>query len=390
LKFAGFYQEHGKELLTGGYAMIQSNSALSGQNGALPPEVPEQSLAPLIEKWRKEFETLLSSFLQEANTNRSQADTTKGAVSKIHSPVRASLPPSLSPAQETDRESGVKLAHYGLGVGQTAPGTNIPSWVGIGETGSDIDPKRIPTWDGQIPPGVPAGSVPFYSFTGSLNWLGRDGCTRDSLGHLNSTILVHSIADTNNLSPRQVVKMVRDLVEQAGRPLTCGEVWELQADYSGEPQNPYPRFTKTDFVQREAERLAQVNSPYGFSPGKMVPGTALPTWVGWQTPTQPIRPTDLPSWDGRIPASVPAGSIPFYAVNGHLQWLAPSGMIYNSGGDLSSTVGIHLMAKKNNLSVSDFVSLARTLVTTAGRPLTLGELYAGKIGAGERSLDTVA
>src|SRR5215510_12489054 len=77
--FAGFCQKYGKELLAGGYAMIQSSSALSGQNGALPPEVLEQSLAPLLEKWRKEFETLLSSLKQGANTNRSQVDTTKGA-----------------------------------------------------------------------------------------------------------------------------------------------------------------------------------------------------------------------------------------------------------------------------------------------------------------------
>jgi hypothetical protein len=87
---------------------------------------------------------------------------------------------------------------------------------------------------------------------------------------------------------------------------------------------------------------------------------------------------------------VPAGSVPFYGITGNLQWLAPSGIMYTSQGHVGDTSNVHVMAERKGLSVSEFVTLIQTAVKAAGRPLTLGEMYAGQAGAEDRSLDRVA
>ena len=70
--------------------------------------------------------------------------------------------------------------------------------------------------------------------------------------------------------------------------------------YSGAPQNPYPFYFESQGARQAQAALALQNSPYGFSQGKNVPETSLPTW------------------NGRLPSGIRAGSTPFRKRQGHL------------------------------------------------------------------------
>jgi hypothetical protein len=370
--------------------MTAASNAISVQKASIPPEIVEKALAPLLEQWQKDFAEVLAKLLQDLNA-KTQPDDGADAPPPSQDTGSALPPPPYGDGLWWDIHAyNVEIPEHGLHAGQMAPGTNIPNWVGLDDTTAPIDPSRIPKWDGNIPPGVPVGSVPFYSTNGSLSWLGPDGHVRSTAGYVKDTVFVHGVARILDLSPSQVVQAARSIVEQAGRPLTIEELRGLSVEYTGEPQNPYPLVFETEAARREQAALALRNSPYGFSRGKIVPGTNLPAWMDWQTPTGATQLADLPPWDGRIPPGVPAGSIPFYSGSGHLQWLAPNGMIYASRGSIRDTVAVHAMARRNNLSVSEFVAAMQAAVAMAGRPLTRGEMYTGGARTGGASLDTVA
>jgi hypothetical protein len=357
---------------------------------SIPRDAFEKALAPLLEKWGKDFAEVLASIVQK-NPDGASSSSQPSSVGVETGPLPQSQSSPLNLTQDAalpappygDRPwwdvhaYEVEIPTHGFHVGQMAPGTNIPNWIGLDNPSQPIDPSRIPQWDGAVPPRVPAGSMPFYASNGSLEWLGLDGQVRTASGDLVDTVFIQSVASLHDMSPSLALLAVRGAVEAAGRPLTIGEVRQLRASYVGEPQNPYPLFFETEGARREQAALALRNSPYGFGPGKIAPGTTLPAWVSRGTSTEELGPDDMPQWDGQVPPGLAASSVPFYAANGYLQWLAPNGMIYSPNGELSDSTAVHLMADRNNLSVPDFVAAIRAAVSAAGRALTLGEMYAG-------------
>lgn len=394
--------------------VIHSTDMISPQNVPISAEVVKRALAPFLERWQKDFAEIFSSVLHEVMATAKPpaptplADARQEVLQAPSTPMEQertdshsadspgrTAPTTLPPPPYGNRPwwdiyaYNVQIPTHGLHAGQQAPGTNIPNWVGLDAPTAAVEPSRIPKWDGNVPPGIPAGSVPFYSTNGSLSWLGADGRVWDTAGYVRDTVMVHNIGESRGLSAAQVTQTLREAITQAGRPFTMEEVWNLASSFQGEPQDPYPLYFESEGARREQAALALRNSPYGFGKGQLVPDTNLPAWLDttatgrWRPPS----PADIPAWDGSLPRGVPAGAVPFYDGSGALSFLGPNGQVYDPRGYVRDTVMTHTIAERMGISPRQVVSDAQAAVAAVKRPLTLGEINAGRATMGVSSMN---
>ena len=380
--------------------MLSQTSPIGLNPGvSIPSQDLEKALQPFLDKLQKDFADMLAALVQDliedAQAGRSSSGTNPTAPAAPVSPAGQTPPSEPSSASSPDVISvpapssqppdppygnglwsdiyayDVDIPQQGIHAGQVALGTNVPNWVGLDDPTGVIDPARIPSWDGNTPPGVPINAVPFYTASGSLGWLASNGTVWDTAGYIRDNTFGYAVADTNGLSLANAMAAVQTSVSQAGRPLTLGEVRALSVDYSGAPQDPYPLYFESHGARQAQAALALRNSPYGFSQGKIVPGTSLPAW--YDTAANAA----LPAWDGRVPTGLPAGSVPFYKVTGALAFLGMDGKVYDPQGHIQDTVLAGSISSRLGMSQTDFLSQMHDSSELIGRPLTMSEVYAG-------------
>jgi hypothetical protein len=360
---------------------VALSSATGAKNVAQTTNLVENVrslLSPFAKHNKDEFAKILDLVNKLAGEASADANTQQvGSRTKT-----ADGQPSTVSAKTSGAKSSVipdELA-YGLARGQFAPGTSLPVRIGWNTPTVLVRPEDMPQWDGRIPPGVPAGSVPFYTDSGHLTWFGLNGKMYDSLGRIEDNSLVHGLAQRNDMTVSDYITTIRAAVTAAGRPLTLRELYAAQAEDIGGRYATYEPVV-TPEAERAAAALASRTSPFGYGVGQIVPGTGLPARIiGDGTSTLSVA--DMPVWDGRTPERVPAGSIPFYSTNGALLWLAGNGKLYDSSGMITDNVSVYGWANRNEMSVDAFLAALRTAGMAAGRALTLAEVWSASVSSG--------
>ena len=327
---------------------------------SIPSQDLEKVLQPFLDELQKDFADMLTALVQglleDARAGGSSSNTSPTAPAVAGAPADQTPPSHPDPVSSPDGTSApspssqlpeppygnglwsdiyaydVEIPQQGIHAGQVALGTNVPNWVGLDDPTGVIDPARIPSWDGNTPPGVPTNAVPFYTASGSLGWLASNGTVWGTAGYIRDNTFGSAVADANGMSVADAMAAVQTNVSQAGRPLTLGEVRALSIDSSGAAQDPYPLYFESHGTRQAQAALALRNSPYGFSQGKIVPGTSLPAW--YDTAANAA----LAAWDGHVPTGLPAGSVPFHKTTRALAFLGMDGKVYDPRGHIQDTV----------------------------------------------------
>jgi hypothetical protein len=345
-------------------------------------------LSPYAEKDKDEFAKILD-LVNKITSGAPAAVPTTGTASSTS--VLSSSAPPLTPSatsassvpgasSSTTASSAIpdELA-YGYARGQFAPGTNLPVRIKWEDPHYFVQPSDMPYWDGRTPPGVQSGSVPFYSDSGYLKWLGLDGKIRDSSGFIQDNSLVSFLAHFNNVSVDTYLTTMQNAIKTAARPATKAELYDMSLSATGGQYAIYTPVVTPEAEQAYAAKMS-LTSPFGYGVGQIVPGTGLPArLIPGGDPTHLLTPEDMPAWDGRLPEKVPSGSIPFYSMNGALDWLSLDGKVRNSRGMIVDNATPTFWAHQNQMSLDAFIAAVRAASAAAGRALTLGETSSAEV-----------